>query len=127
MPNIRWHNTLPGPRTLTCRPPNSSLSRPFTRSTVEQGLMQAPRQVAGGEFRKGAREGRLARHPTRRLPAAQPTEQTLRPQPFHQRPGGGHVQHRLARKARANAGKSPVAGRGLQEAQAFERWREQQR
>ena len=66
--------------------------------SVEQRLMQAPRQVAGGEFRKGAREGRLTRHPTRRLPAAQAAQGRFRPQPLHQRPGGGHVQHRFRQK-----------------------------
>ena len=40
MPNIRWHHTLPGPPTLRCRPPNSSLSRPFTRSTVERSRVR---------------------------------------------------------------------------------------
>ena len=66
--------------------------------SVEQRLMQVPRQVAGGEFRKRAREGRLARHPTRRLPAAQAAQGRFRPQPLDQPPGGGHIQHRLRQK-----------------------------
>ena len=35
-PNIRWHSTLLWPRTRTCRAPNSSFSRPLTRSTVDR-------------------------------------------------------------------------------------------
>ena len=36
MPNIKWHCTLRCPRTRTCRAPNSSFSRPLTRSTVDR-------------------------------------------------------------------------------------------
>ena len=36
MPNIGRRITLPGPRTLTWRPPNSSLSPPLTPATVER-------------------------------------------------------------------------------------------
>ena len=35
-PNIRWHSTLLWPRTRTWRAPNSSFSRPLTRSTVDR-------------------------------------------------------------------------------------------
>ena len=36
----------PGPRTLRCHPPNSSLSRPFTRSTVERSrVAPAPQET----------------------------------------------------------------------------------
>lgn len=36
IPNIRWQSTLAWPRSRTCRPPNASLSRPLTRSTLER-------------------------------------------------------------------------------------------
>ena len=67
MLNIRWHHTLPGPRTLRCRPPNSSLSRPFTRSTVERsrvrltsgGTWPMRRYASASRFRSAFTCGRL--------------------------------------------------------------------
>ncbi len=96
---------------------------------IEQRLMQAPRQVAGGEFRKRAREGCLARHPTRRLPAAQAAQGRFRPQPLHQPPGGGHVQHRLRQKGPRQRGTilqrpappAPVVGQPLLHSHQFQR------
>ena len=38
MPNIQWHITFGAPRTRTWRPPNSSLSRPLTRSPAVRSL-----------------------------------------------------------------------------------------
>ena len=37
-PNMQWHITFEAPRTRTWRPPNSSLSRPLTRSPAVRSL-----------------------------------------------------------------------------------------
>ena len=67
----------------------------------------SPRQVAGGPRIPQTRERRLPRSaPHGRLPALTGGAGRFRPQPLHQPPGGGHVQHRPSPdKARATTGR----------------------
>ena len=78
---------------------------PLQRS-VQQSLVQPPRQVAGGKLPKRPREGRLAWCPARRLPATQTPQRRVGLQPLHQPPRRGTLSTAFARKARAIAARS---------------------
>ena len=59
-PNIRWHSTLLWPRTRTCRAPNSSFSRPLTRSTVDRSRAMRTSAPPSATRRRGEHAKRKA-------------------------------------------------------------------